>query len=61
MPNFVHIDACYTGLNGAAIWTKFRTISGFPSHPFLIIFKNSTILLVSSVFHCDKLSDTLCN
>ena len=31
MKNFVHTYARYTGLIGATVWPKFRTISGLPS------------------------------
>ena len=30
MKNFVHPYARYTGLIGATVWPKFRTISGLP-------------------------------
>ena len=36
MTNFVQTYARYTGLIGATVWPKFRTISGLPTHSHLL-------------------------
>jgi len=48
MTNLSHPYARYTGLIGATVWLKFRTISGSPSHLHLDIIVKIKYSLIST-------------